>query len=86
MEFDQQLIDRTKRYFLARFGLEISDETADDYLSQFAELYASMVVFAGTGATPPTTDHESGDRLSGVGSGGGGGRSPSADLISPHSC
>lgn len=85
MEFDQQLIDRTKRYFLARFGLEISDETADDYLSQFAELYASMAVFAA--ATPtPATDHGTGDRLSGVGSGGGGGRSPSADLISPHSC
>jgi hypothetical protein len=52
MEFEQQLIARTKRYFSARFGLEISDETADDYLSQFAELYASMAVFAGTEPTP----------------------------------
>jgi hypothetical protein len=48
MEFQQQLIDRTRRYFLAHFGLEISDETADEYLGQFAELYVSMAVFAGS--------------------------------------
>jgi len=48
MEFTQQLIDRTKRYFAVRFDLEISDETAEEYLGQFAELYASMAVFAGS--------------------------------------
>ena len=50
MEFDQQLIERTKRYFYSRLGLELSDEAANDYLSQFAELYASMAVFAATEA------------------------------------
>lgn len=48
MEFSQQLIDRTKRYFLVRFGQQITDETADEYLGQFAELYSSMAVFAGS--------------------------------------
>lgn len=52
MEFDQQLTDRTKRYFLDRFGQQISDETADEYLGQFAELYSSMAVFAGSEPTP----------------------------------
>ncbi len=52
MEFEQELIDRTVRYFLVRFGLEISDELADEYLIQFAELYASMAVFAGSSAPP----------------------------------
>jgi hypothetical protein len=46
MEFSQELIDRLKRYFLARFGLEITDEVADEYLGQFAELYGSMGTFA----------------------------------------
>ena len=67
MEFDQQLIDRTVHYFLAQFGLEITDETADEYLGQFAELYVSMAVFAGTGA--PSAP-EAGTRYSGDDSGG----------------
>jgi hypothetical protein len=46
MEFEQELIERTKAYFLGRFDLEISDEVADEYLGQFAELYGSMAVFA----------------------------------------
>lgn len=72
MEFEQELIDRTEHYFSARFGLEISDETADDYLSQFAELYASMAVLAGTEPTPAQR------ALTGAGRWG-------SDLISPHS-
>jgi hypothetical protein len=46
MEFEQELIERTKAYFLGHFGLEISDEVADEYLGQFAELYGSMAIFA----------------------------------------
>ena len=78
MEFTQELLDRTKRYFAVRFGLEISDETAEEYLGQFAELYASMVVFAACGerlaADEPSTS------FSGEGSG-----APAPDLITPHS-
>lgn len=65
MEFTQQLIDRTRRYFSVRFGMEISDETAEEYLGQFAELYVSMAVFAGCGeaVAPPAPS----DRLSDTG-------------------
>jgi hypothetical protein len=58
MEFEQQLIDRTVRYFLVRFGLEISDELADEYLVQFAELYGSMAVLAGATTMPQPSGDE----------------------------
>lgn len=74
MEFTQQLTDRTKRYFAVRFGLEISDETAEEYLGQFAELYASMVVFAGSGERLDASAPDA--RLSGDGAG-----APAPDLI-----
>lgn len=45
MEFSQELVDRLKSYFLARFGMDIADEVADEYLGQFAELYGSMAAF-----------------------------------------
>lgn len=67
MQFSQQLIDRTKRYFAVRFGVQIEDETAEEYLGQFAELYASMAVFAASEEVlaPPAP----GARLSGDGAG-----------------
>ena len=78
MEFSQQLIDRMKRYFLVRFDQQITDETADEYLGQFAELYASMAVFAACEepGVAPGTDAD----VSGSGAG-----APAPDLISPHS-
>ncbi|MEO6536190.1 MAG: hypothetical protein ABIT47_00725 [Candidatus Paceibacterota bacterium] len=78
MEFTEHLIDRTKRYFSARLGLEISDETADEYLGQFAELYSSMAVFAACGERGVAPDTDA--RLSDEGAG-----APAPDLISPHS-
>lgn len=78
MEFDQELIERTKRYFSVNFGLEISDELADEYLGQFAELYVSMAVFAASGRMAQAAPDA---RFSGVGAG-----ATAPDLISPHSC
>jgi len=67
MEFTQQLIDQAKRYFAVRFDLQISDETAEEYLGQFAELYASMAVFAGSEEL--LAQPAPGARLSGDGAG-----------------
>lgn len=77
--FSQDLINRTIAYYKTR-GESITPETAHEYLLAMSSLYESFMAFAGCEPTP-ATDHETGDRLSGVGSGGGGGRSPSADLI-----
>jgi hypothetical protein len=79
MEFEQELIDRTKAYFLGQFQLEIGDETADEYLGQFAELYGSMAVFAACKGRLATSAHAI--ALSDAGAG-----AAAPDLILPHSC
>ena len=44
--FDQKLIDRLKRYWKKRVGEDISDETANEYLTSFAGLYESFIELA----------------------------------------
>jgi hypothetical protein len=78
MEFTQELLDRTQRYFAVRFGLEITYETAEEYLGQFAELYSSMASFVGSGGGLAVAEPRASE-------GGEGSGAPAPDLITPHS-
>lgn len=73
--FNQLLVERVKSYFKKNHNLELSDETANEYLSSLAGLFA-VLAESGGGKTPPDPLERS----------GGGDRPASDDLISPHSC
>lgn len=42
MSFNRELIERIKLYSLAQQGVEISDETAEEYLDALADLYEAF--------------------------------------------
>ena len=48
--FSQNLIDRITRYFKIRCDIDISPETAVEYLNSTADLYGSLVDCMGTTA------------------------------------
>jgi hypothetical protein len=45
--FSQELIERTVRYYKERHNVEISEDTANEYLHSFADLYLSFAELAG---------------------------------------
>lgn len=77
-EFSKPLKLRLVAYFRKEYNLDIKDEEADLFLTSLASLYGAL------SKAPATLRPEPSNRLGGAGSGGDG-RSPSADLISPHS-
>ena len=59
MSFSQLLVIRVQTYFKTNYGLDISDETAQEYLKSYAVMFA---VFAesGSGQSPPEAIESSG--------------------------
>ena len=43
--FSDLLVKRTQKYFKQRYNLDISDETAEEYLHAMAGLYATFIEF-----------------------------------------
>ena len=46
MSFNQELIERTVKYFHEKHEHEITPETAEEYLLAMADLYGSFIEFA----------------------------------------
>lgn len=51
---NQLLVERLKAYFKKYYGLELSDETAEEYLESLAGLIA-VIAESGGGKSPPAT-------------------------------
>jgi hypothetical protein len=45
MSFNHELIERTQKYFHEKHGLDITEETAIEYLDSMADLYVSFGEF-----------------------------------------
>ena len=45
MSFNQELIERTVKYFEEKHGHEITPETAEEYLHAMVDLYGSFIEF-----------------------------------------
>lgn len=46
MSFNRELIEWVQRYWRERYGHDISEETAIEYLDSMADLYESFIEFA----------------------------------------
>lgn len=70
--FNQLLIIRIQTYFKKKYNIDISDETAEEYLHSLAGMFA---VFAESGGGMPPPDAINGS--------GGGDHPASDDLLTP---
>lgn len=49
--FSKQLIDRTVKYFHKKYGVELSEEIAGEYLSSLANFYDALSFFYESGGS-----------------------------------
>ena len=51
--FNELLIMRVKAYFFKNYGLELDDETANEYLGSLAGMFAILAETESGGGQPP---------------------------------
>lgn len=55
-KFSQLLVERIQEYFKEKYDLNLSEETAQEYLNSYASLYIVFAKVGQKGRTVPETD------------------------------